>query len=82
MLSLDCILISDFVVANLFLDLLPGTYDSTLLGYTLFILKVFLHDIYIYIYIYIPDDTFAAWLFEYSGMVHQCYHDSIVPLNY
>ena len=35
-LSLDCILISDLVVADLFMHSLPGSYDSTLLGHVLF----------------------------------------------
>ena len=51
MLSLGHIPISDFVVANLFIYSLPGIYDSTLLGHTFLIPKVFLHEI-LYAYNY------------------------------
>ena len=54
-LSLGCILISDLVVANLLMYLLPGMYEPTLLGHTILhwkwytLLKVFLDEIQYYI---------------------------------
>ena len=47
MLSLGCILISDLVVASIFMHLLPGMDDSTLLGHVFFTPKVLLHEIII-----------------------------------
>ena len=36
---------SDLVVTDLFMHLLPGSYDPTLVGCTFFTLKMFLHEI-------------------------------------
>ena len=41
MLSLGHILITDLVVANLFIHSLPGIYNSTLLGHIFFTPKAF-----------------------------------------
>ena len=72
MLSPGLIMISDLLVTNLFMHALPGTYHSTLLGHTLFTLKVFLHEIYMHIHVYIHISRLVVVSHEDKKKQHTC----------